>query len=164
MLTVSGRLNTQFDGESVMPPVKKELIDLLYDPAQWQVTADKRQHDRRSVYLVAKRNLRLPFMEVFDQPDLQISCARRQSSTHAPQALELLNGDLAVDLAAAFAERLKASAGNDQGKIIEHAFQLGVGRFPTAAERRLATEFLQDQPLEEFALAMFNLNAFLYVD
>ena len=49
---------------------------------------------RRSVYLIAKRNLRLPFMEVFDAPDVQISCPRRESSTHAPQALELLNGDL----------------------------------------------------------------------
>ena len=63
------------------------------------MTADPREHDRRTVYLIAKRNLRLPFMEVFDQPDLQTSCARRESSTHAPQALELLNGELANDLA-----------------------------------------------------------------
>ncbi len=164
MLAVSGRLNTAFGGESVMPPVKKELIDLLYDPAQWQVTSDKRQHDRRSVYLVAKRNLRLPFLEVFDQPDLQTSCARRQSSTHAPQALEMLNGEIASELALAYAERLKAESGNEPVKIVQRSFQLAAGRSPTAAEQELALNFLKTQPLEEFALAMFNLNAFLYVD
>jgi hypothetical protein len=164
MLAVSGRLNERFGGESVMPPVKKELVDLLYDPAQWQVTPDKREHDRRSIYLVAKRNLRLPFMEVFDQPDLQTSCARRQASTHAPQALEMLNGEAAADLAAAFAERLRAETGVDQAKTIERAFQLATGRSPTPAEQKLATEFLKDQPLEEFALAILNLNAVLYVD
>ena len=32
-----------------------------------------------------------------------------------------------------------------------------------AGEQPLAEEFLAEQPLREFALAMFNLNAFLYV-
>jgi len=164
LLAVSGRLNRRFGGESIMPPVKKELVDLLYDPAQWQVTPDKREHDRRSVYLVAKRNLRLPFMEVFDQPDSLISCARRQASTHAPQALEMLNGELASDLAAAFAERLKTEAGADRIQIAEQAFQLVTGRSPTDAESKLALEFLKSEPFDEFALALFNLNAFLYVD
>jgi hypothetical protein len=164
MLAVSGRLNARFGGESIMPPVKKELVDLLYDPAQWKVTPDKREHDRRSIYLVAKRNLRLPFLEVFDQPDLQTSCARRESSTHAPQALELLNGELASDLATAFAERLRREAGDDRQEQINRAYWLAAGRPPTSAERKLSTDFLASESLEEFALAMFNLNAFLYVE
>ena len=42
---------------------------------------------------------------------------------------------------------------------VEHAnFMEGM------AERKAAVEFVRNQPLEEFALAMFNLNAFLYVD
>jgi hypothetical protein len=164
LLSMSGRLNAAFGGESIMPPVKQELVDLLYDPAQWKVTADARQHDRRSVYLVAKRNLRLPFMEVFDQPDLQISCARRQSSTHAPQSLELLNGEMSNDLAAAFAARLQDEAGHDPARQIEQAYWLAAGRPPSQREQALAQEFLREQPLTEFALAMFNLNSFLYVE
>ncbi|HEY2414440.1 MAG TPA: DUF1549 and DUF1553 domain-containing protein [Pirellulaceae bacterium] len=164
MLMVAGRLNARFGGESVMPPVKQELVDLLYEPAQWQVTPDKREHDRRSVYLVAKRNLKLPFMEVFDQPDLLTSCARRQSSTHSPQALELLNGELASEMAGALAKRLRQEAGDDPVRIVERAFLLTAGREPTAAERKIGLAFVKSQPLEEFALAMFNLNAFLYVD
>jgi hypothetical protein len=68
MLAVSGRLNLKAGGESVVVPVENDLVNLLYDPRQWQVTRDRREHDRRSIYLVAKRNLRLPFGQVFDQP------------------------------------------------------------------------------------------------
>ena len=137
MLAVSGRLNPQPGGPSVMVPVEQELVQLLYNPAQWEVANDARQHDRRSIYLIAKRNLRLPFMEVFDQPDLQTSCSRRISSTHAPQALELLNGTLANDLAGAFAERLLREAGTSPGEQIELAFRLAAGRRARSAGARL---------------------------
>ena len=54
-------------------------------------TRDRTEHDRRTIYMIYKRNLILPFMQVFDSPDTLLSCARREQSTHAPQALELLN-------------------------------------------------------------------------
>jgi hypothetical protein len=164
MLMASGRLNARLGGPSVIPPVKQELVDLLYAPNQWEVTTDRREHDRRSVYLIAKRNLRLPYLEVFDQPDLQISCSRRESSTHAPQALELLNGELANDLAAAFAERLQHEVGSDAREQVRRAFELVVGRSPTHDEKATSLAFLMHQPLKEFALVMFNVNAFLYVE
>jgi mono/diheme cytochrome c family protein len=164
MLAVSGRLNPTAGGPSVLIPVDEELVGLLYKPSQWTVTLDPSEHDRRSVYLIAKRNLRLPFMQVFDQPMLQTSCPRRESSTHAPQALELLNGRIANDLASAFAVRLQREAGSDRAFQIDRAFQLAVGRDPTRQEETLAREFLKQQPLKEFALALFNLNAFLYVN
>jgi len=53
---------------TVIVPADPELVNLLYKPAQWTVTEDPREHHRRSIYLIAKRNLRLPFLEVFDQP------------------------------------------------------------------------------------------------
>ena len=52
-------------------------------------------------------------MQVFDAPDGSVSCARRESSTHAPQALEMLNGDLANRSADALAKRLEDEAGPD---------------------------------------------------
>ncbi len=160
MLAVSGRLNLEMGGPSVFIPVDPELVSSLYKPAQWAVTHDKTAHDRRSIYLVAKRNLRLPAMEVFDQPTLSSSCGRRDCSTHAPQALELLNGSTSNPLAAAFAARLTKEAGTEQVAL---AFRLAAGRPPSAEEKRLAVEFLAQHSLKEFALALFNLNAFLYV-
>jgi hypothetical protein len=162
MLAASGELNPRVGGPSVMVPVDPELVRLLYKPAQWDVAREAAEHRRRSIYLIAKRNLRLPFMETFDQPPLLTSCGRRESSTHAPQALEMLNGQLANGLAEAFARRLETEA-RGRRQIVERAYGLAIGRPPTARERSLANAFLEEQPLKEFALALFNLNAFLYV-
>lgn len=164
MLAAAGVLNRKAGGESVVVPVEPDLVELLYDPAQWQVTRDARERDRRSIYLMAKRNLRLPFGQAFDQPDLQTSCPRREMSTHALQALEMLNGKTANRLAEAFAHRLEREAGHDRERQVEMAYRLTTGRPPTAGEKHIALDFLERQPLREFALAMYNVNRFLYVD
>ncbi len=164
ILAASGSLNRTAGGPSVMIPIEKELIAALYKPAQWQVQKDPREHDRRSVYLIAKRNLRLPLMEVFDSPDLQVSCPRRESSTHAPQALELLNGAFSNQQAERFAARLEREAGKDSRRQVDLAFRLVAGRAPSPKELRIAREYLRSGSRREFALAMFNLNAFLYVN
>ncbi|MFN4261222.1 MAG: DUF1549 and DUF1553 domain-containing protein [Gemmataceae bacterium] len=164
MLAIAGQLNREAGGPSVVLPVDADLVRLLYDPAQWTVTEDAQQHRRRSIYLLAKRNLRLPFAEVLDQPDAQISCPRRESSTHALQALEMLNGAITNELAAAFADRLRREAGSDPSRQIEQAFLLATGRPPTPREHDLALRFRQTQPLRELTLALFNLNAVLYVE
>ena len=127
MLAVSGRLNLKAGGPSVMVPVDPELVKLLYKPSQWQVARAATEHDRRSIYLIAKRNLRLPFLETFDAPALLTSCARRESSTHAPQALELLNGRLSNDLAAAFAGRLEREVGRRPGPARRPGLPAGAG-------------------------------------
>jgi hypothetical protein len=172
MLMVAGKLNTKAGGPSVIVPVEQELINLLYKPSQWAVTPDAAEHDRRSVYLLQKRNLRLPFSEVFDGPDLQISCPRREQSTHAPQALEMLNGDLSNRMAGAFADRLLKEQSTNAARI-SAAFRLAAGRAPNAAELAAARKFLlqpaatpehRQRQMREFALALFNTNAFLYVN
>lgn len=162
-LAVAGRLNGKVGGPSVIVPIDPELANFLYKPSQWAVTKDPAEHDRRSVYLIQKRNLRLPFMEVFDSPDLQISCPRREQSTHAPQALELLNGDFSNAMAEALAARLKTERKTAPAQI-ELAYRLTAGRSPNAKERAVAAKYLADGSLREFALAMLNLNSFLYVN
>jgi hypothetical protein len=171
MLAVSGDLNVKTGGAPVMIPIDKSLVNALYKPSQWQPAKDASEYDRRSVYLIAKRNLELPFMQVFDAPDMQVSCPRREVSTHAPQALEMLNGDLANQQAAVFAERLRKEAGRSPRREAMLAYKLTAGRAPRPAELRAALEFLnakapaaEAEAREQFALAMFNLNAFLYLN
>ena len=164
MLAVSGELNSKIGGASVLLPVQPELVNLLYKPHQWVATKDTTEYNRRSLYLIQKRNLRLPFMEVFDLPDRTGSCARREWSTHAPQALEMLNGETSNRLAKAFAARLKSEAGSVPSKQVELAYRLATSRLPSLAEKQAALTFLRTQPLEEFALAILNLNAFIYVN
>ncbi len=167
-LAVAGVANLKAGGPSVIVPVEPELIQFLYKPAQWAVTKDEAEHQRRSVYLLQKRNLRLPMMEVFDAPDLQLSCARREQSTHAPQALELLNGEFANSMAEKLAGRLLKERKSAGGRV-DLAYQLTTGRAPGVKERALALQFLAGrgndaEALKEFALAVMNLNSFLYVN
>jgi hypothetical protein len=172
MLAISGTLNEKAGGPSVIVPIDKELINAMYKPEQWAVTKDPAEHNRRSVYLIAKRNFRLPMMEVFDSPDLAVSCPRRESSTHAPQTLELLNGTFSNAESAALAERLKREAGGDLRKQVNLAYELAAGRPANAKEMQLALAYLQangktlgaDKAREQFAVAVLNLNAFLYVN
>jgi len=168
MLAVSGRLNGKYGGPSVMQPIDQDLVKMLKRPQYWVASKDKSEYDRRTMYMIYKRNLQLPFMGVFDAPDMQLSCARREQSTHAPQALELLNGQTSNDLAQSFAERLVKERPTASGRI-DLAWRLAIGRPPTPQEKLLATRYLSEEAgselrLKELALDVFNLNAFLYVN
>lgn len=164
ILAISGDLNEKQGGPSVIVPIEKELMNALYKPSQWQVTADASEHKRRSIYLLVKRNMHLPMMEVFDAPDGLVSCPRRETSTHAPQALELLNGTFSNTEAEVFAARLKKLSGGRPERMVDIAYQLVAGRKPNLKERQVALEFARSAQPHEFALAMLNLNAFLYVN
>jgi Protein of unknown function (DUF1553) len=157
-------LNPQRGGPSVIVPIEPSLLKLIYNPAQWAVNPDAAQHRRRSIYLFQKRNMRLPFMKVFDSPDLLLSCPRREQSTHAPQALELLNGEFSNSMAQALAQRAAREAGQDHDRQIGRIFRLALGRDPNAAERKAAERYLHDGPLSELALAVFLTNDFMYVE
>jgi hypothetical protein len=168
MLAISGRLNLQQGGRSIMTVIDPDLVKDLKRPQYWQPTRDKAEHDRRTIYMIYKRNLILPFMQVFDAPDTMFSCARRDQSTHAPQALEMMNGKLANSYAESLAKRLLAERTTLNGRI-DRAWRLTAGRPPTPAEVSSAIRYLDDGPdklevLKEFALVVLNMNPFLYVN
>jgi hypothetical protein len=168
MLAISGRLNPKIGGASVMTVIDAELIKDLKRPQYWVATRDKTEHDRRTLYMIYKRNLILPFMQVFDSPDTLLSCARRDQSTHAPQALELMNGKTSNDLAGALAARLMKERSKPAERV-DYAWRLVAGRAPTPKEIDLSLSYLGDKPddpaaVKEFALALFNMNPFLYVN
>jgi hypothetical protein len=171
MLAASGRLNEKMGGPPIMLPLDATLVNALYKPSQWRPAKESLDYDRRGIYLIAKRNLELPFMQVFDAPDMLVSCPRREVSTHAPQALEMLNGDFANAQAKALSERLLKEAGPNPKRQIDLAYRIATGRAPKEQEMRLALAFLKAptameaaRAREQFALAMFNLNAFLYMN
>ena len=105
---------------------------MLKRPQYWVATRDKTEYDRRTLYMIYKRNLRLPFVEVFDAPDTLLSCARREQSTHAPQALELLNGQTSNELAACLR---RAPAEGARHRRRAHRLCLAPGHRPLAQPR-----------------------------
>jgi hypothetical protein len=198
LLQVSGMLNRQLEGQSVRIPLEPEVYDLIFTEGEpdglWPVTPDVQQHFRRTIYLFAKRNVRLPILEAFDQPDRISPCGNRVRSTFAPQALILMNGPLSLEMSKRVAGRLLSEAGNSREGLIRRAYQLALLRSPTRIEMELTSEFLHQQkeeisarllarrpvnfpdPLPEgidlaeaiavvdLALALFNLNEFVHVN
>jgi hypothetical protein len=109
-------------------------------------------------------------MEVFDAPDRIVSSGRRQPTTVPTQQLALLNSEFVRQRAMNFAARL-ADTG-DSERQVALAFQLALGRPPTEAEFARSVAFFKrhdadahpDAVLTDFCHALFNLNAFIYVD
>ncbi|MBL9199444.1 MAG: DUF1553 domain-containing protein, partial [Opitutaceae bacterium] len=154
------QLNPKLGGPGVFPPIPREL----YEGAKgWNVNANPEDHARRSLYIFARRNLRFPFLEVFDAPDNNLSCAARERSTTAPQSLTLLNADEVLAAANRTAARLEREAATPEARIAL-AYRLILGRAATATEHALAAEFLAASPLSELCRALFNVNGFVYAE
>jgi hypothetical protein len=151
MLVAAGKLNFKMGGPSVFPKLPKG-VDV---PASWKVNPDASEHNRRSIYIVVKRNLRYPLFAAFDAPDSNESCSGRHVTTTAPQALMLLNDELTLQMAKDFADRLlHETAARKPADVIEHAFGIALGRAPDAKELSLSLKFFQKQlPLIEQRLA-----------
>jgi hypothetical protein len=174
MLAVSGQLTRRLGGPPVRVPLEPEVYDLIFTEDEpdglWHETRDILEHSRRSLYLLRKRNVRLPLLEAFDQPDTLTPCPRRGTSTFAPQALILMNGPFAREQSRALAARLRREGQRTSEQLVRRAFVLALGREPNAAESKTALGFLDAQEklagkeaLADLCLALLNRNEFLYV-
>src|SRR6185369_1529021 len=131
LLFVSGRINLEMGGPGVFPPVPS---DILKGSRGWTVSGDPKDHVRRSVYIFSRRNLRFPFLEVFDAPDSNLSCPERGRSITAPQSLTLLNAAEVMAAAKATAARVAKEVKMPEQQI-SRVFRLAIGRSPSARER-----------------------------
>lgn len=171
LLAVSGRLRDSSGGPPIWPELPAEV--LVANPAflddnetktkGWYPSPPEKQ-GARSVYLVQKRTVRVPFMETFDLPENATSCARRNESIVAPQALSLLNSPLALQAAKSFAARLETEGGSRVEDKVKRGFMLAFQRKPEPEELRACAAFLKDRSTVEFCRALLNSNEFLYVD
>lgn len=172
LLVFTESLNRKAGGPGVTLPQPEEVLANIKNV--WIVTKDEAEHDRRSLYLFVERKLRVPLLETFDQPDTLTTCAVRPQSTHALQALTLVNNEWVngrARLMGAMLERLEVG----ETEKIESAYQRVTGRRPGEQELAGLKEFMTTQRAlpegegdrsawADLALVMFNLNRFLYLD
>ncbi len=148
ILASSGLLNEQRGGEAIRVPMEPEVVETIfteYEPDNlWPVHPDQRQHTRRSLYLLRKRNVKLPMLVAFDTPDLQSVCGARNVSVHSLQALTLMNSDFMQEQSKALAARILREAKTTQTRLTR-LYELTLGRAPRAEEIRAATAFLKEQ-------------------
>jgi hypothetical protein len=160
ILATSGMLNPKMYGKPVKTPIEPEIYDIIFTEGEpdnlWPLPKDRSEMYRRTIYVLNRRTIRLPLLMNFDQPDTMSSCPERPTSTHALQGLTMLNSDFMQEQAKAFAARTKGS--------VDLAYQLALGRAPSEKERQLAKDFFsKGGTAEDFALAMFNRNDFIYL-
>jgi len=171
-LQVSGLMNRRSGGPGVRPPLEPEVRELIFTEAEvvdlWAEDKDVAEYGRRSIYLHRKRNVHYPMFDAFDAPDAQTSCPQRSVSTHAPQALVMLNSGFAQRAARAFAGELLAIPFGDEARIRE-SFLRCYARPPSMEEVEWTLEFLTRNPgsvedrWTDVALALLNSNEFVYV-
>jgi hypothetical protein len=162
ILAVSGALNRRMFGKPIFPELPPEVLAST-DKGIWNNTKDGPEVWRRSVYVYRKRGLPLPFFEVFDLPDQNLTCGRRNVSTVPTQALTLMNNEWVLKQAARFADRVGTEAGPGAAAQVVRAYELALGRKPSAEEERAGVEFLRERTLSDLAHVILNLNEFIYL-
>ena len=198
LLTVSGLLKPYDAGKPLWPLVPEELLHA--QPAileaekggdggrmqGWYANSIE-ETDVRSVFLVRKRCLPIPFLQAFDLPDTTVSCARRDTTVVAPQALMLLNSPEGIRYATALADRLATDHRPldfdnvaRTTRLLDSLFQQSLSRSATDEEHSLAVEMLRRHRAEhttkygaaessrrsliDLCRAVLNLNEFAYID
>ena len=124
---------------------------------------------RRSLYFRIQRSQLNPSLQVFDWPDTLTSAGARTTTTVSPQALLFLNNPNVRAAANAFALKLKPAADKGLSAAVDAAYRSAFGRPPTKDELDAGVDFLTkrgkvQKALPEYALILFSLNEFIYVD
>ncbi len=178
VLEASGKLNGEMGGPAFFPPVP-ESVWQSFGKGKWELTKEGPAVWRRSVYSYWKRGLRHPMFDVFDLPDLNVSCERRSTTTVPTQALTLLNNEFVLEQARYFAERVLAQAGPEPSAQIETAYRIALSRKPGPLEAERNGVFLDSQvryhrergipdaelaALTDLCDVILNLNEFVYVN
>jgi hypothetical protein len=97
----------------------------------------------------------------FDCPDSGFVTTRRNNSTTALQALNMLNSRFVLSQARALSERLKRDAGEDVDSQVARGFWLAFGRAPTERERDAARGLIHQTGSLAFCRALYNASEFL---
>ncbi|MFM7931643.1 MAG: DUF1553 domain-containing protein, partial [Pirellula sp.] len=167
ILTISGRLNDKRSGPSIYPSLTQEVKDAAnpVSVSMWQ-ESPRDQQDCRSVYLIVKRSLKVPFLETLDFANSTSPTPVRTVTTTAPQALLLLNDPWMHEQAEHLSRRVFHQFGEDSNKQIEFLWQLVYQRTPTAQEMRSALNYLgsDQQRVVSLCRALLNSSEFIYVD
>lgn len=160
LLAVSGKLDATMGGPGF------RLYQYTVDNVAAYTPLDKVGPEtyRRTVYHQNPRSVRVDLLGQLDCPDCSLPAPKREVTVTPLQALALQNHSFMVDMAQAFAERLKREVpASDRPRQIKRAFVLAFGREPDSVETRAAVVLVEKHGLAVLCRALFNANEFLYV-
>jgi hypothetical protein len=160
MLAVGGNLDLRMGGPGfdLFEPntnyVKVYTPKKTFGRAEW----------RRMIYQSKPRMQLDDVFGAFDCPDGGQIAPKRNRSTTALQALNLLNSPFTQQQAEFLAGRLRREAGDDPGAQARHGMLLALGREPAPAECAAAAGLIRGHGLTAFCRALFNASEFIFVD
>ena len=160
ILAVSGHLDLRRGGLGYDPFEFNDSYVHIYvarqtfGPAEW----------RRMVYQLKPRVLQDATFGVFDCPDASQVAPRRNISTTAMQALNLLNSPFMVQQAQEFAARVRREAGDDAAAQTQMAFRLALAREPDGQELDRGVQLVGAHGLDALCRGIYNASEFLYLD
>ena len=135
MLKVAGRLDPTPFG----PAAEVEVT-----PEGEVFSKDSRAGFRRSLYMPQTRETPLTLLAAFDGPQLDPNCLKRGYSTVSLQALQLMNSGMVHETARYFAGRVMDAVGAEVEKQVERVYLAALSRWPSAEEKKLGMEAVQD--------------------
>jgi hypothetical protein len=161
LLQVTGLLNQRMGGPAVWPEVDQDVLranPAVLDDNETKTKgwypSPKSDQTVRSLYLIQKRTIRLPWMETFDLPENTVSCGMRAVSIVPSQALAVMNNEWVCGGAEGLADRVGT---------IRELYQEIFGREPSGAEKELCKTYMQQRTLRELALVLLNTNELAFV-
>ncbi|MCC6155754.1 MAG: DUF1553 domain-containing protein, partial [Candidatus Hydrogenedentes bacterium] len=125
---------------------------------------------RRGMYTFFWRASPHPSLVLFDAPDANMACTRRNRSNTPLQALTLLNEESCVEQADALAKRIVAEQPDNHRARIARAFELCLGREPrdfevntlmTLLEKERALAPDEQSAWKSVARVLLNLDEFI---
>lgn len=127
ILSVTNRLDETKGGKTV--PLRNRQFVFNH------TSVDHTKYDsvRRAIYLPIIRNNLYPMFEQFDFPDPTMPTGNRNSTVVAPQALLVMNSDLFIDSANAFAKKMIKELPKESDRVV-FAYERSLGRKPTKEE------------------------------
>ncbi|OYW75852.1 MAG: hypothetical protein B7Z37_11395 [Verrucomicrobia bacterium 12-59-8] len=142
LLSVAGSLDNSIGGKTI-PRRNREFV---FNHTSKDFTSYG--STRRALYMPIIRNNLYDLFQQFDYPDPSTSTGLRNSTVVSPQALLLMNSDLATSAAQSFATRLfKISA--DKEARLRAAYRLAFAREATAADLRRAENYLTNSSQQD---------------
>ena len=141
MLAISGLLNRQQGGPPIYPVQPDGLWKKVGGTQYDYSPSEGAEQYRRSLYIVLKRSAMFPGLMTFDGSVRQ-SCTVQRARTNTPmQALMLLNDEVSLQAASAFAKLLlETLPAGDSAQWIRLGFRRCTGRLPSVREMELLTE------------------------
>lgn len=155
-LMLAGKLNPKLGGPPVMPFQPDGVWQTVANSQTWQNSSGDDRF-RRAVYTYWKRTAGYPSMMAFDVPTREQCTARRPATNTPLQALVTLNDPAFVELAVAFAERMRQQHEGAPREAIAWGGRLATGRdLPTAAVDELVSlyEETADESGDAFAMGV----------